>query len=403
MINNKYLSRFNHVPIGCTGLGLGMGGLGALWTAVLKEANPNYHNDAVLSIIQFFCISITIILLCFVLLRNVVHKGTFSNELKHPLLSSFIPTMFMSTMLIAGFIGYIGVLSKNELACNILSGIGSIIWYIAVLGHLIVFSLFVYHVVKKHDIKTDSLYASWFVPPVGIIVSCTVASFLSKSSICFIPNELFQAVWYFGFVFYMITLPIISFKLIFHRSDEKNTLPSIMIYGAPANLSLAGFLDVFVNSARHPTYYSATFINTFVFILVFLGIATTLVVYVILPKVLSVKFNPTYACLTFPLAIGATGTYKAAGYLKNQMIKNNVINDYMNVSYWGVRIISYIELAIATIIICYVLIRYTILIVDKVFLHANKPQEQIFEYKDDKDNKPQSKSHITRSKTKGSK
>ncbi len=385
-MSNKYLNRFNHVPIGCTGVGLGIGGLGALWTAVLQEANPNYHNNVVLSIIQFFCITITIIFLSLVLLRNVAHKGTFSNEIKHPLLSSFVPTMFMSTMLIAGFIGYIGLLTQNKAADNVLTGIGAIIWYFAVIGHLTVFGLFFYHVVMKHDIKTDSLYASWFVPPVGIIVSCTVASPLSSSDITFIPNELFQAIWYFGFVLYLITLPIISFKLLFHRTNDKNTLPSIMIFGAPANLSLAGFLDVFIN-AKHSALalgqYSEVFFNVFVYILSFLGVATTLVIYIALPKVLSVKFNPTYACLTFPLAIGATGTYKASRYLYQYTLDSVQNNMYTNVAYWGIRIISYIELAIATIIIAYVLVRYFILIIDKVFLQAHKESQEIFEYKDD--------------------
>ncbi len=398
MLKNKYIKRFNHVPIGCTGVGLGMGGLGALWTAILHEANPNYHNDAVLSIIQFFCIAMTIMFLCLVLLRNANHKGTFSNEIKHPLLSSFVPTMFMSTMLIGGCFGYIGSLTHNELTCNILTGIGSVIWYIAVLGHLIVFSLFVYHVVFKHNVKCDSLYASWFVPPVGIIVSCTVASFLSKSSIIFIPNQLFQTIWYFGFVMYMITLPIISYKLLFHRKDEKHTMPSIMIYGAPANLSLAGFIDVFVNANRHPTYYNQTFINVFVIVLTFLGILTTLVVYVVLPKILSVPFNPTYACLTFPLAIGATGTYKSAMYMHHLIQIGSTSGDLMNSLYWTVRIISYIELAITTIVIAYVFIRYLILLVDKLIIQAHKTSEDIFEYQDDNKDKPKAKTWISRGK-----
>lgn len=370
MNKRQWLQRFNQVPIGCTGLGLGMGGLGSLWTAVLQEANPQYQNHAVLSIIQFFCISMTIFFLCLVLLRNLVHKNTFKNEIKHPLLSSFIPTMFMSTMLIAGFIGYIGTLTKDNITLNnIFTGIGSIIWYIAVLGHLTVFILFVNHVVRKHDIKNDSLYASWFIPPVGIIVSCTVASPLSDATIQFIPNILFQVVWYFGFSLYIVILPLISYKLLFHRTNDKNTLPSIMIFGAPANLSLAGFLEVFVNAKTHPTYYGETFNHVFVFILLFLAVASTMVVYVILPRELSVKFNPTYASLTFPLAIGATATFKTHLYLSHYLD-----NGYTSVAHWGVRILSYIELTVATIVIAYVFIRYLILITNKVFKPAKAHQ-----------------------------
>ena len=364
-MKNNFLSRFKHIPIGCTGVGVGVAGLGALYTLVLNnDANVNIVYSG---IIQFILTTFAIIFLVLILLRNTTHKNTFTNEINHPLLSSFLPTICMSTMQIGGLFAFIGNLANDKTANNVLNGIGAIIWYAAIIAHLLIFSLFVWNVVRKHNLKQDNLYASWFVPPVGIIVACTVAGYFN-SSITWIPNIIFQIIWYFGFSLYLITLPIVSYKLIFHRSDDKNTLPSIAIYGAPANLSLVGFLSVFtkkVNNKFLPIMdcYCLDYINTITIILTFIGLFTTLVVYLLLIRIFKIKFNPTYASLTFPLAIGATSMYKSYLYISSNysgiLFMENLIK--------AIHIISFVELGVATIVIGYVFVRYLILISQKLF------------------------------------
>lgn len=357
---NKFLKHFKHIPIGATGLAVGVGGIGNLYTSILMD--NGVENIVCASIIQIICTSISITLLLLVLLRNVVHKNTFSNELSHPLLSSFLPTIFMTLMIIGGFFGWIGkMIDANEASklCQAFKGIGAIIWYGAIAGHLIFLTLFIIKIVTKHNIKKDALYASWFVPPIGIIVACTVYRSFS-GSIEWIPNIFAQIIWYFGFLIYLIVLPIVSYKLIFHRNEDKNTLPSIAIFGAPANLSLTGFIAVF--DAKNIHYYNETFKNIIILSLVCLGICTTLLVYLLLARIFKIKFNPTYASLTFPLAIGSTAIYKSSMYLHNLSEQTNLIDNL----YWTLKIVSFIELAIASTIIAYVLIRYVLLIIEKI-------------------------------------
>ena len=362
---SKFFKHFKNIQIGATGVGVGVAGLGNLYQALIKDNGVDIRYA---SILQYIFTTFTIIFLVLILLRNIAHKNTFKNELKHPLLSSFLPTMCMCGMLISGFIAGIGDIiyksNGSQITNDVLTGIGSILWYISVIAHICVFSLFFCNIVLKHKIKSDNLYASWFVPPVGIIVACTVSGSF-HCSINFIPNEMFQAVWYFGFALYSITLPIVSYKLIFHRAEDKNTLPSIAIYGAPANLSLVGFISVFTDI--NANYYSVTFINTIVIMLTFLGLLTTLVVYVLLVRILSIKFNPAFASLTFPLAIGATGMYKSSSYLQSKINDNLYLSDL----FWIIRVIAYIELAIASIVIMYVLSRYIYLISKKLFFNKN--------------------------------
>lgn len=367
---NQFLLRFKKIPIGTTGLGVGLAGIGSLYSLVLvNEANLDLTYA---SIIQFLLTSFTLLFVIIILFRNITHKHIFSNEIKHPMLSSFLPTICMSSMQISGVIALIGDLTGNDKANFIIDISGSIIWYAAVISHITIFSLFIWKVISRHNIKQDSLYASWFVPPVGIIVSCTVANYFTNEWI--IPNVLFQIVWYFGFSLYVCILPIVSYKLIFHRQEDKNTLPSIAIFGAPANLLLAGFLTVFtkkVNGQYVPisSYYSMGYINTIVIILTFLGLLTTIVVYLLLFKILRIKFNPTYASLTFPLAIGATAMYKSYLFINTNYNNSIFISNLART----IQIVSFIEIAIATVVIMYVFIRYIHLIVNELFIkHQTK-------------------------------
>lgn len=349
---NRFLKHFRHIPIGVTGIGLGIGGLGNLYAAIFSQITNNILHY---SIIQIICTFFTISFLILIFLRNLAHKNTFTNEIKHPLLSSFIPTICMSSMIVSGFFGVIGniidggVYQKISNTAFIFKAIGVIIWYLATIFHVIFLGLFFYHVFLKHDKKNNNLFASWFVPPVGIIVSCTVVGYFN--GINWIPNIIQQIVWYFGFSLYMITLPYISYKLLVHKDFTRQTLPSFAIFGAPANLSLVGFYGVFING-DYPEIFKTFFIS----FLTILGLITTTVLYVMLFWIFKIKFNPTYASLTFPLAIGSTAMFKSYNYFLN-------INfDIANL----LQYISYFETAIATIIIVYVLIRMNILILKKI-------------------------------------
>ncbi len=360
-----FIRHFKHIPIGVTGIGLGMGGLGNLYAAILSQTTLDI---CLCSIIQIICSIITIIFLILILLRNLAHQNTFSNEIRHPLLSSFLPTICMSSMIVAGFFGVIGnliyggdmgnidtsttIINQNIFSAIIFKGIGSIIWYIAVVFHIMFFILFMYHVFLKHDTKTNNLFASWFVPPVGIIVACTVVGYFNGLN--WIPNIVAQIVWYFGFVMYMILLPYIIFKLFIHKDIKRTTLPSFAIFGAPANLSLVGFYTVFNNVEYYPQLFKTIIIG----FLTILGICTTITVYVLLFWIFRIKFNPTYASLTFPLAIGSTAVFKSFQYFKSINANEGL---YKTLEY-----LSYIETAFATIIICYVLIRMIFLIFNKI-------------------------------------
>ncbi|MGL5521881.1 MAG: hypothetical protein ACRDAW_01250 [Metamycoplasmataceae bacterium] len=354
--------KFSKIPAGLTGVGLGMAGLGSVWTALINSNVSDKVPDHILSVLQYFSISFTIFFLVLIFIKVSFNKNILKQEISHPLISSFLPTIFMSLMLVGGFIASISKLAYDSLQINALTIIGAIIWYIAVLGHFVILSSFLYFVVRKHKVKEEPIYASWFIPPVGIIVSCLVVPFFPTQ---LIPTILFQIIWFFGFSLYLIAFPLITFKLLFNKNKQEWTLPSIGIFAAPANLSLSGFVSCFIgikDGSNQYTpllnYYDMTFVYNIIIVLTFLAITSTFVVYLILPKILLMKFNPTFASLTFPLAVGATSTSLVTKVIFSAMGQN----PYLIQLHLTISIISYIELIMATLIISYVLVRYLMLL-----------------------------------------
>ncbi|MGL4343244.1 MAG: hypothetical protein ACRCRZ_01605 [Metamycoplasmataceae bacterium] len=366
----NFLEKLKDIPIGITGLGTGLAGIGALWTIFLQEITHEKNSLAIISIIQYICIFFTILFLFLILLRNTKHKKIVKEELNHPILASFVPTISMSGSMIGGFIASISKIIGWELEINFLTIIGAIIVYLSVLSHIVFFVFFIMNILRKHNIKKDNLYASWVIPSVGMTISCTVS--------CYFPDEIipiyfFQSIWFFGLVSYIIILPYMSYKLIFHRSNDIKTLPTMGVFAAPPNLLMVGFLISFIrkneNSIYETTanYYDINFVNNIVIVLGFFSFLATIIVYLLLVKIFQINFNPAYASLTFPLAISARSKLNISLYLET-LTQNNI---YMNNLYFITRIITYIEIAISSVIIIYVLIRYLMLIFN-IYFDKNK-------------------------------
>lgn len=281
-----------------------------------------------------------------------MNKKIFRDEVRDPMLSSFLPTIAMSMMLIGSFMAQLSVIGSDAKSSDIINAatiIGSIFWYLATTLHIIFMVLFFIHVIKKHDFKNNEVYASWFVPPIGIIVSCTVAGSFPTT---IIPSILFQVIWCFGFAMYIIALPYVLYKIIFADNIHYDRIPTLAIFGAPANLSLAGFISI----PDIKQYWGNDAYWIILIILTILALSTTMFLYVCFFRIFKTKFNPTYASLTFPTAIGALAMLKVSSAISIDDSYGSTLLSHM------FNIIGYIELGISTMIIMYVLIRYLFLI-----------------------------------------
>ncbi|WP_153301324.1 TDT family transporter [Endozoicomonas arenosclerae] len=300
------VSRLSRVPTPLGGLALGIASLGGAWSLIMPDQSQGLKLTAAI---------IAAILVLKVLLKFILHPHLIREDLSHPVVSSVMPTCAMAIMVIAS-----ALMPISEFAARAL-------WVAAVVTHLVLLVGFVTHRVKDFDI--EHMVPSWFVPPVGIIVAAVTSPGMGFESLV---NVLFI----FGLLCYFVKLPIMLYRLIFKSTIPDAALPTFAIMGAPASLSLAGYLTI----SDNPNLILIS-------ILAPLAIFMTAMVYMAFIKLLRLPFSPGYAAFTFPMVIGATALLKLEGKL------DGVLADLIHQ-------LGRIELWVATAIVTYVAIRYIV-------------------------------------------
>ena len=301
--------RFRNLPTPMAGLALGVASIG-----VCSELALPCHGWA-----QAAGALIAAALLALLSLRYSFHFDTLIADLKHPVLGSIAPTFAMCLMVLSKTVGLISI------------NAGAIVWSIAVVLHLLILAAFIYHRLSTPSLEV--MVPSWFVPPVGLIVADVTFPGL---------DWLYPAaiiILYVGLASYAILLPVMLYRLFFYSSIQAGAQPTIAIMAAPASLSLAGYLTV----VKDPNLLLCA-------ILLGIAILMTVAIYFAFWRLLRLQFSPGYAAFTFPMAIGATALYKAADVLA--AIAG--AHEYERT----LRLIAHGELAIAALVIFYVLALY---------------------------------------------
>jgi len=290
------------IPAPLAGLALGLAGLGSI--------TARFHSLAG----SFFTI-IAALLLAVYLVKIVFHFPAFSLDLQHPVFSSILPTFSMALMIVSAFLAKHNFIFARTL------------WYSAIIIHILLLFNFLYQILKKRNFR--DIVPSYFIPTVGIVTACVSGKVFNSPALCY-------SLFIFGFVSYLISLPIIIFRL------RKEKLPqpkeaTIAIMAAPASLCLAGFLSL-----------TGTTTVNFLYLLVPLSIIMTLFVYYKLIGLLKSPFNVGFSAFTFPLVISAISMYKFTAFLNKAGNSWNVYFERL----------ALVELLIAVIVVLYVSIRY---------------------------------------------
>ncbi|KRQ86522.1 potassium-tellurite ethidium and proflavin transporter [Caloramator mitchellensis] len=290
-------------PLPIAGLMLALASLGNL----LSSYNILYKNI-------LGTISVAILLL--LLIKILKMPKEIIKDLENPVIASVTPTFFMGLMVLST---YIKPFSEK---------IGFVIWLTAIMLH----SVYIIYFTKKYILtfSIKKVFASYFVVYVGI-----VAGALTSSS--FKMESLGQGLFWFGFAAYLILLPVIIYRLIKHRDIPEPAVPTLTIMAAPANLCLAGYFNSFQEKNISIILFLA-FISIIMFVFVLLN----------LPKMLKLKFYPSYSSFTFPFVITAVAMKMTNAYLMKMGKGMMFLSNYS----------KFLEI-FAVIMVLYVLIRYT--------------------------------------------
>lgn len=296
------MERIKKIPLPISGLILGLAACGNL----VQSHGEVYRNI-------FGAISAIFAVLLIIKIFTSFEQT--KKDLENPVIASAFPAFSMAIMILSTYlIPYSDLLARA-------------IWVIGLIFHIILIVWFSMKFISKFEIK--KVFPSWFIVYVGIVAG-------SVSSKAFGYEEVGRWLFYFGLISFIVLLPVVIKRVFVVKGIPEPALPTITIMTAPAGLLLAGYMNAFEN-------------KSYVAVLALLIISQILYIYVLtqLPKLLSLKFYPSYSAFTFPTVITAIGLKGAANYLKG-----------VNESLKFLSSVALIEEIIAVLLVVYVLIRY---------------------------------------------
>ena len=287
-------------PILLSGLILGLFGLANLLL--------NYH-----SIFFYFLNGLALILWIYLTLALVLSFADYRQDLqKPPLLSSFA-TYPMASMLLAAYLNKLGLLWMSQL-----------LWYLALLLHIVLIAIFTW----KYVLKAEglSLTPSWTVLYVGLAMASLTQGVVHQPFLGYVA-------WFFALLLSLILYPL------FYRARRSQRLPDALkpqwaIYCAPFSLLLGSYIRLAGSDAE----------GWFVALLLLLSQAFYLLVLCLLPRIFRLGPQLSWSALTFPLVNTAFALKLGLDYLG-----------------WAWLVwLSHAEALLAFVIVLYVCFYYTV-------------------------------------------
>lgn len=255
------------------------------------------------------------IILVLLLIKMVKYPKGVSESLDNPVVASVFPTLSMGIMLLSTYI--------KPYASSLAFGL----WIIGLVLHVALIISFTRKYIMNFNIK--QVFPSWFIVYVGIVVGSVTAPSFDKANIG-------KALFWFGLISYFALLPIVLKRVFKVKEIPEPAQPTLAIFSAPVSLCLAGYISSFQEKNMLLLWF-----------LVALSQFTFLCVLLYLPKLLKLKFYPSFSGFTFPLVISA--------------ISIKLTNGFLNKSGNPLAFLNYVvkfEEMIAVAIVIYVLIKY---------------------------------------------
>ncbi|MBM7614547.1 TDT family transporter [Alkaliphilus hydrothermalis] len=268
------------------------------------------------------------ILLILLLAKLVMNPKALKEGFENPVVASVTPTLSMGIMILSTYLKpYVASVAYGA-------------WILGLVLHCILIACFTKKYLFNFNIK--KVFPSYFVVYVGIVVGSVTAPAYNLA-------KLGEYIFWFGLVSYLALLPIVIYRVVKVKEIPEPASPTLIIFAAPASLCLAGYLNTFAVKSIGMVGFLTT-----------LSLTMLVVALVCMPRLLKLKFYPSYSAFTFPLVISAIAIKLTNGFL----IKTGR----------GIPALNYIvkiEEFMAVAIVTYVLARYI------VFLFAKDEQKAI--------------------------
>ena len=255
--------------------------------------------------------SIGVVFIILILLKLILYPEDIKNNFKNPVILSSCGTFSMALMLLSTYA--IPFTSIGAYAIEI----------IGLSLHIILIIFFTYRfIIGNFDITT--VYPSYWIVYIGITMGAITAPVHGFQTLGF-------ACFAIGFLFMMVTVPLVIYRYIKYPEVPNGNKPLICIFTAIFSILIVGYTS------------SAPTVNAgFVMILYLLACICYVFALYKFIDYRNLEFYPSFSAFTFPFAISALATKAVSNTINNGMV-NGILT---------------IETAIATLIVVYVLLRY---------------------------------------------
>lgn len=195
--------------------------------------------------------------------------------------------------LYAGFTMLMMIFGSYYYDYNIILGKG--IWFLGIIIHFIHIIIFTYRNIFK-GVNIDTFVPSYFVTYNGIMVSVVIGKIMNEPF-------LLKIITIYGIGIFLLLLPFMVYRLFkYEIKDMFYHTQAILL--APSSLCTVSYIATF----EKPNMY----LLWLLYICVLL--ALIFIIYK-LPKFFSFEFAPTFAGMTFPMAIGVVATMRMSALL----------------------------------------------------------------------------------------
>ena len=293
-------NRLQFFPIMMFAIVMGFSGL----TIVFQKAAAWFGFPHLLGIsLAYIDTAIFAIISITYLVKMARYPAETKQEFNHPVRINFFAAISISLLLLA--------IIYNEISMSI----AKFFWYPGAILHLF-FTFYTLSFWINRNLEINHSNPAWFIPIVGnVLVPVGGAAFIDQSILMFYFST--------GIFFWIIMLPIIFNRIIFHHQMAEKFIPTLFILIAPPAVGVIAYFKM-----THSFDFFASFLYN-------IGLFFTLLLFFMYKSFMKLKFFISWWAFTFPLAAVTISTMLA--YHKTG-----------NAAY---NILSYLFLAVTTIVV----------------------------------------------------
>lgn len=293
------MNLIKNIPIPICGLILALLSLGNL----LQDIHPS---------LRYLFGGIGAIFLILMILKIILYPQDIGNDFKNPVIVSSSGTFSMSFMILSTYL------------IQIEPNIAYTIWIIGIVLHILLIIYFTYHFIAR-NFDISNVFPSYWIVFVGITMGAITSNVHGIKEIGFV-------FFIIGFIAMLITLPLVIFRYLKYSDIPDGNKPLICIFTAVLSILIVGYL----NSAQN---ISTEFITVlYIIACVFYMFALSKFI-----EYRTLDFYPSFSAFTFPFVISALATKGISKQLGSNLLLDTILK---------------IEIAIAILIVLYVLIKY---------------------------------------------